>query len=130
MRRGLFRLWIVASFVWLVSAGALFQKEIRRDVSVLTTEAPQVAGTAGPKWYEQDAIVSQAERDEYLSHIPALPPGYVLDNPPWEDSGIQADRAQGAQDNLMLSAIVLLLPPILAFALGWAGLWIMRGFRS
>ena len=39
-RRGLFRLWIAASVVWLVGAGAVMQEDIRRDVSTLTAEPP------------------------------------------------------------------------------------------
>ncbi len=37
-RRGLFRLWIAASFVWLIIAGAFVQEGIRRDVSTLMTD--------------------------------------------------------------------------------------------
>ena len=46
------------------------------------------------------------------------------------------ERAQARQtrkfapDNLMIAAGFLFLPPLLLFALGWTGLWILRGFRS
>ena len=36
-RRGLIRFWIVTSFVWLVGAGAVLQKDIRSDVSTLNS---------------------------------------------------------------------------------------------
>ena len=40
-----------------------------------------------------------------------------------------AARKRQAPERLMLVASFLLLPPILALALGWAGIWIMRGFH-
>ncbi len=88
-RRGLFRLWIAASFLWMVGAGAVFQKVIRRDVSTLMMDRP-------PGAFDEYPIV-----DDLI-----------------------------AQENLMFVASVILLPPILVLALGWAGLWIVRGFRS
>ncbi len=96
VRRGLFRLWTVASFVWLVIAGAFVQEGIRRDVSMLMTEI-------------------QPALDDSAFYI--------------EMAARQAAQQAQAPRNLMVSASVLLLPPILAFALGWAGFWIMKGFR-
>ena len=122
LHRGLFRVWIIASFVWLVSAGALLQKDIRRDVSTLMADRP-----------------AEITQNKTLPTPLTPPPGFVLENPSEIDklrasllAGTEDTRtpSQRAQNNLMLSAGVLLLPPILAFALGWAGLWIMRGFRS
>ncbi len=86
-RRGLFRLWIAASFVWLVGAGALLQGEMRRDVETLMTAALQP------------------------------PPAFL--GAPWEKYEL-----------IVFASGVLLLPPLFAFALGWAGLWIVKGFRS
>ena len=37
---------------------------------------------------------------------------------------------QRAQELIVFASGVLLLPPLFAFALGWAGLWIVKGFRS
>ena len=79
----------------LVSAGALFQEDIRRDVS-------QIEATA-PNFFDQ------------------------FDTP--TEISQRAARRRQAQGKLMSAASVLLLPPILAFALGWAGFWIMKGFR-
>ncbi len=86
-RRGLFRLWIAASFVWLVIAGAFLQEDIRREVSVLMTTELQP------------------------------PPAFL--GAPWEKYEL-----------IVFASGVLLLPPLFAFALGWAGLWIVKGFRS
>ncbi len=90
-RRGLFRLWIVASVVWLVGGGVMFQEVVRRDVSTLMTDR---------------------------SAEPPPPPGSELAS------------VVSARNNLTFVASGILLPPIFAFALGWAGLWILRGFRS
>ena len=87
-RRGLFRLWIAASVVWLVGTGALLQEDIRGDVSTLTAEPP-----ANPPPRSTLVIVIEARK------------------------------------HLTFAVSVILLPPILLFALGWAGLWIVRGFR-
>ena len=40
-RRGLFRIWIAASLVWLIGAGAILQEGVRRDVSALLSDVPQ-----------------------------------------------------------------------------------------
>jgi len=96
-------MWIAASFVWLVGAGAFLQEDIRRDVSALMTDIA-------------------AETTQKLKSLAPLPPGVVL------DSEIEARAA--AQSDLIIAASAILLPPILAFALGWVGLWVVRGFRS
>ena len=56
-RRGLFRIWIAASLVWLIGAGALMQKEIRRDVSALMTAEIQV-----PKDISKNKFYIELER--------------------------------------------------------------------
>ncbi len=56
-RRGLFRLWMVASFVWLVIAGAFVQEGIRRDVSTLMTDRP-----AAEEWIDSRPLREQLLR--------------------------------------------------------------------
>ena len=118
-RRGLFRIWIAASLVWLIGAGALMQKEIRRDVSALMTaeiQAPKRTSESRPK---TRSLIELERR--------AAEQGQTLEKFLIESAAQQA--AEQAQ-NLTFAASVILLPPILLFALGWAGLWIVRGFRS
>jgi len=91
-RRGLFRLWIVASVVWLVGGGVAYEGIIRREGAQLV------------------AYVGLTDTDM------ALFEGFEIMPPDWSI--------------LTFVASVILLPPILLFALGWAGLWIVRGFRS
>ena len=152
--RGLFRLWIVASFVWLVIVGAFVQEDIRRDVSRLTTDRsaeitrhalaerlprPRIdwAARLRLRELEEEDRKARARTKQLIEgRLQAtLPPGFVLETDELRASllaGTEDTRtpSQLAQGNLMFAASFLLLPPILAFALGWAGLWIVRGFRS
>jgi hypothetical protein len=115
-RRGLLGLWIIASFVWLVSAGALLQAEIRRDVSTLMFAE------------------SRLDTDpDLLTHLNAPGPGsngmiYQFERI-YQFEPEYAARA-AAQGNLIRVASVFFLPPLLVFAIGCAGLWTWRGIRS
>ncbi len=123
-RRGLFRLWAVASFVWLVIAGAFVQEGIRWDVSTLMTDRP-----AAEEWIDSRPLREQilrACRDEPRDKRGCRKKERSAE----ERKKARAQQAQRAQVSLMFSAIVLLIPPVLLFALGWAGLWIMKGFCS
>ncbi len=115
-RHGLLGLWVAASFVWLVSAGALLQAEIRRDVSTLMSAELRL-DTDPAHWAQLNApgpgsngMIYQFER------IYQFEPEY-------------AGQA-AAQGNLIRVASVLFLPPLLVFAIGCAGLWTWRGIRS
>ena len=119
-RRGLFRMWIAASLVWLIGAGALMQKEIRRDVSALMTAEIQAPKDTS----ENPAFKGRAHRELERR---AAEQGQTLEKFLNESA---ARRAAEQAQNLTFAASVILLPPILLFALGWAGLWIVRGFRS
>lgn len=155
-------MWIAASVVWLVGAGAVLQKDIRRDVATLVADR-SVETTQNKTLTVEDAMkalraahdagnVEDAQRlagivkrrRQALSNSgqedPSASPGSWKEAPLISEApsmsyslAIPRDtrtRFQRAQDSLMLSAIILLLPPILLFTLGWAGLWIVRGFRS
>jgi hypothetical protein len=115
-RRGLLGLWIAVSFVWLVSAGALLQEEIRRDVSTLMS-----------------AELRLDTDPARLAQLNALGPGsngmiYQFESI-YQFEPEYAARA-AAQGNLIHAASVLFLPPLLVFAIGCAGLWTWRGIRS
>ncbi len=146
-RRGLFRLWLAASFLWLVGVGALLQEETRRDVSILwafrdVTEEILEAATSP----EKDLLAESPPPPIDLAERSLNPPPPIdwveelrkLEEPdisPCEELNIRRLIARytphkAAKNGLVVAAFVLLLPPILAFALGWAGLWILRGFRS
>ena len=134
-RRGLFRLWIAASVVWLVGAGVVWQKDIRRDVSTLMTAeslqekrliakalqdelraslAGQEDSSASPYW---TAVAEGIERGISRTELEELYASLAVP----KDTRTPSQRAQ---DSLTFAASAILLPPILLFALGWAGLWI------
>ena len=106
-RRGLFGLWLTASIVWLVGAGFVMQKDIRRDVSTRMS-AELRPDTDSAHWTQLNA--------------PGL--GYGEWIYQFEPDYAARDAAQG---NLIHAASVLLLPPIFLFALGWAGFWTWKG---
>ena len=79
-RRGLFRIWIAASVVWLVGAGAVMQKEIRQDVSAVIASA-QYSYKKGsdPSVFEViDRDYAARERLKSVASIVLLPPILVL----------------------------------------------------
>jgi len=132
-RRGLFRIWIAASVVWLVGAGAVMQSGIRRDVSTLSRHAGEepLSAAVNKRVYELMEATKQAKAaldleavEAYERDLSELAESLVVNA---EERIKRKQRA--AQYSLMLSASLLFLPPILLFALGWAGLWILRGFR-
>ena len=61
-RRGLFRLWIAASFVWLVGGGVMFQEEIRSEFSVMRIEVAGLTDHATPTY--DDAMRALRAADE------------------------------------------------------------------
>ncbi len=109
-RRGLFGLWLAASIVWLVGAGLVMQKDIRRDVS--TRMSAELRPDTDPANWTQ----LNAPGLGYGEWIYQFEPGYAA-----------RDAAQG---NLISAASVLLLPSLFLFALGWAGKGTWRGIRS
>ncbi len=108
-RRGLQGLWIAASFVWLVSVGALLQAEIRRDVS--TFMFAELRLETDPAFLAQLKAPDSSPREKIYQF------------------GLEYAARDAAQGNLIHAASVILLPPLLVFAIGWAGLWSWRGIE-
>ncbi len=108
-RRGLQGLWIAASFVWLVSVGALLQEEIRRDVSTLMSAESRLDMDPAPS---------------VQLNAPGLGSGEKI-----YQFGLEYAARDAAQGILIHAASVILLPPLLVFAIGWAGLWSWRGIE-
>lgn len=115
-RRGLLGLGIAATLVWLVSAGALLQVEIRRDVSTLMSAEfrldtdPALLAQLNVPGPSANGMIYQFER------IYQFEPEYAV--------------RMAAQGNLIRVAGVLFLPPLLVFAIGCAGLWTWKGIPS
>ena len=102
LRRGLFRLWMVASLVWLVSAGALFQEEIRRDVSTLLHGDAGRYGVAAhrPDPGQADYSTANAFMDAYAKYrnnrvTSKQRQGQTLSInwPLWQEGGMRVDEA-------------------------------------
>lgn len=110
-KRGLFRLWVLASVIWIVGAGT---------------------------WLRADTFLAEyvAKTSDRLS-ITAVPDGpwlnyrqeYVKFTPPQRVALAKA-RQRRAQAELLSVASILLLPSLAAFAIGAAGVWVSRGFRG
>lgn len=115
-RRGILGLGIAATFVWLVSAGALLQVELRRDVSTLLSAEfhldtdPALLAQLNAPDPGANGMIYQFER------IYQFEPEYAA--------------RTAAQENLIRVAGILFLPPLLIFAIGCAGLWTWRGIPS
>ena len=115
-RRGLFGLWIAASFVWLASAGVYFQEEIRWDVSTLVSAESRLDTDPVHLTQSNAPGPGSGERIYQLERIYQFEPDFAA--------------RDAAQVNLIHAASVLFLPSVLVFALGWAGLWTWRGMGS
>ena len=128
-RRGLFRLWIAASLVWLLGAGAVMQKEIRSEVFWLTGDAGEEV--VPQHWTFDEVMTALRAADEAGNVEDARRLAVIAARLRVEPLLTQVGWArESAQERLIVLMIVLWLPPILLFALGWTGLWIVRGFRS
>ena len=123
-RRGLFRVWIAASIVWLVGGGVSHLGEIQRDVSTLMT----TDRSAEPDPVDPVLLDAYRKLEATLADLPPAVPVAKSLLELWEDK----DRKAGVR--LARTASIILIPPILVLALGWtgiwAGLWIARGFRG
>jgi hypothetical protein len=75
-RRGLFRLWIAASIVWLVGGGVLSQEIVRRDVSTLMTAEADLPPL--PPGFELDRVKLARSNQTFIASAILLPPIFAL----------------------------------------------------
>jgi hypothetical protein len=99
--RGLFRLWLVLSVLWIGGVGVVTWREYPGD------------------WVR---ICAEGERPSIGGCIPPLPPGYTLRDvnftqPFWEAPAIHR------------GIVLAVVPPAFVLALGSALIWTVRGFR-
>src|SRR5262249_16657273 len=108
--RGLFRLWVVASILWIASVG------------VITWQT----------WPVDDWTITKPpfDPDAYLAGKPQFDP-----SKPFSDGKhtyanskefVEAER----RDALMKGAAIGITPPVGVLLLGMSLLWVVRGFRS
>jgi hypothetical protein len=118
LRRGLFRMWVVASILWVVGAtiGAYFLFE--EDIAVLRNER-----SAPPEWIRCTEKTDDAFRplcdlqNEVRETIRKL------------DREQFIERRKVARLNILWAGLLIAGPPILAFLLVGAFFWVIRGFR-
>ena len=124
--RGLFRLWLILSVLWIGGVGV---------VTWWTWTLPAVplvhgqieTGSDG-KQYRYDATVNK--------WLPVTEPSAPRDNPPPSASEVlEADKhfagllAEARRSEILYASAVALVPPALVLALGSALVWAFRGFR-
>ena len=137
-RRGLFRLWIAASVVWLVGAGVYLQGDIRFHVSALMTAEPATDAVpdVASSWQDSPIVEEAPSPGKWelrAQQIERMNRGMSLEELRASLLAVPKDTrtpSQRAKDSLTFATSAILLPPIMLFALGWTGLWIVRGFRS
>jgi len=110
-KRGLLRLWVLASAVWIIGAGSL----IRADTIVMDFAA---------KTYDRLSITATPD-GPWLNHRP----DYANFTPP-QRVALATARHRLAQHRLANMSAFLLLPSIGTLAVGAAGIWVGRGFRK
>jgi hypothetical protein len=101
--RGLFRLWIVLSVVWLALAGT-------GAAIIWTNDTPARSFAAAVLRYDTDCHRADGSK-----------PGPWCDVPPVRGAAPMPDG---------LYAGMLAGPPLLLLILGWLCLWTARGFRE
>ena len=118
VRRGLFRIWVVSSAVWVIAIGALTVSEIRA-VDSYWMYADQRKAAA----HQLEDCASLPQEDQPLCD--QINRAVVLARA--ELNGLEADaRSQ----RLYKGGLAAAIPPIALFVLGYIVAWVVRGFRS
>lgn len=135
--RGLFRLWLVLSVLWIGAVGTMTWSQF--DVRFLSDEelrwfpAPIRPGEVPPEFDpSQPSTVetpAEAAREAALRARVGLPPDAAIS---YEDA-VRADALLRRDQTFALvrsGAQVGLLPPVLILVVGSSLIWAFRGFRS
>lgn len=152
-RRGTFRLWVIASAVWLVIA-AVISINLLRQVSApivfhdgtITIVFPGNTSLPNAKKavlnYLRTQPVSEQEEFEFRRRAEqenAAPQLKPVTDPAILDELNYGDRAKAIIGSyhpnsywmaLAKSLAIILLPPLSLFAAGMSALWVSAGFRS
>ena len=126
--RGLFRLWIVASVMWICTVG-----------TATWWTWPNLPGTPVPDWPGTPISKPDFDPDAYLSakrkaDAPKAWPGTPVPDEDiewrWCRSASDVDCRNLGKATIQTATEIALIPPMLVLALG-AGLgWAFKGFRS
>jgi hypothetical protein len=115
--RGLFRLWIVVSVLWVIGAGSVVWWDYRASNAVLSQKC------ADPDW-------------AFNPRTKECFPTFVrrLDEEPYDVDAYLREAREEVQrmavQNLGYGALATLLPPIIVLIVGASLVWAIRGFRS
>jgi hypothetical protein len=111
-RRGLLRLWVVASVGWLLITGAVF----RVPQSLLSWH-----GTPSPATVQEGPFRG----------LPVLTPNGSPDPLAGLNSALKAMQEENETPNGLWGFLFVGMgPPVMILILGIAGWWVARGFRS
>jgi hypothetical protein len=107
--RGLFRLWLVLSVLWIGGVAVVTWRSLPEDEFILPSER----GPAAPSTGMFDDLIPK--RETVRAFDPSKPYTKVREKERWEA--------------VRLASVVALLPPAFLLALGSALVWAFRGFR-
>jgi hypothetical protein len=136
INRGLFRLWVVASVLWIASVGVITWKNWPVDdwVPVWAVEDEDIT-------WDKPASDTRAH-DEHNSTLPDAPWVKPAPRKPRFDpskpftigkqtyANSEAFVAAERRDALVNGTGIAFAPPLVAFILGMSLIWVVRGFRS
>jgi hypothetical protein len=111
--RGLFRLWLVLSVLWIGGVGIVTWWTF--PVDELVTPAPSSGVTTAP--------APAFDPDKWLREHGEAKPAFDPSKP------YTVLRAKERWEAVRFASVVALLPPIFLLALGTALVWAFRGFR-
>ena len=139
--RGLLRIWIVFSALWIV-AHALLNYEnlsslvgtsgLRTDISIDELEITKLqhgmysfaAQNSGPLELETGGI------DESMVEAWQLMLGAIVENLNAQNAAVNRAAQRRARNELKDTLQIGLLSPLSVLAIGWSFLWALRGFRK
>jgi hypothetical protein len=107
--RGLFRLWVVLSVLWISLVAVHTWSTFPSDVRLETDEEVGIRPNS----------------------LPPPPSGFVIDKPRFDPTKpYQIVRDAERRNAIQFALMLAVAPPAFAFALGSALLWVVRGFGS
>jgi hypothetical protein len=142
--RGLFRLWVVLSVLWVGFVAASTWSTFPAEdwiVAERFVDVPQIApqrhgtesidgewGAAAPEYSPETAKAAKQAADPWSgSGIKFMSPEEYAES---QNEKSLAARGAERRNALRVALLWASVPPALAFAFGLASIWVVRGFRS
>jgi hypothetical protein len=121
--RGLFRLWLVLSVLWVGGVATMTWWTWPVDICVTPPGGPHACD-------ENDVIGVGPNFDPPTKETNPPPSGFVIDKPQFDPSKpyrLPHDEQRHAA--IRFAGLLAFAPPVLVLALGSALVWAFRGFR-